>query len=376
MKAKIDIDTSTFVRFWLVLIGFTAALFAVYSARTALTLIAIAFFLALALNVPVSYLARHLPGKSRAMGTTIAYILVVAALAAFMFFIVPTIIQQTAKFINTVPQLATSATTQWNGAGPFIDKYNLQPQVDKALASIQDSTAGWAANAGRNVLQGAGSFLAFVTSMVFVLVLSFLMLIEGPMWLNRLWGLYNNEDRMKHHRQLAHKMYRVVTGYITGQLTISAIGAIISGVAVFILSFFFSVPSSLAMTAVAVTFTLSLIPMFGATIAGILLALLLAFNDVSAGIIYALYFVTYQQIENNFIAPTIQARRLELSALAILVSVTIGFYVFGILGGLISIPIAGSLKVLIDDYFERAAKERAESRKPLVKLAKKMQGEA
>ncbi len=376
MKTKLDIDTSTFVRFWLVLIGFTAALFAIYSARTALMLIAIAFFLALALNVPVSYLARHLPGRSRAMGTSIAYILVVAALIAFAFLVVPPIIQQTAKFLETVPQLASSATTQWGGFGQFVDKYHLQPQVDKALASIEDGTAGWAANAGRNVVQGAGSFLAFITSMVFVLVLSFLMLIEGPAWLSRLWGLYNDEKRMQHHRRLAHKMYRVVTGYVTGQLTISAIGAILSGVAVFILSLFFAVPSSLAMTAVAITFTLALIPMFGATIAGILIALLLAFNDVSAGIFYGVYFIIYQQIENNFVAPTIQSRRLELSALAVLVSVTIGFYVFGILGGLISIPIAGSLKVLLDDYFDRARQERAGNRKPLVKLAKKIQGEA
>jgi predicted PurR-regulated permease PerM len=376
MKAKIDIDTGTFVRFWLVLIGFTIALLAIYSARTALTLIGIAFFLAIALNVPVSYLARHMPGKSRVMGTAIAYIVVVAALAAFAFLVVPQIIQQTGKFIETVPQLVQSATTQWNGVGRLVDQYHLQPQVDKALASIQDSTVGWAANAGSNVIHGAGSLLAFVASMFFVLVLSFLMLVEGPVWLNRLWGLYNDETRMEHHRQLAYKMYRVVTGYVTGQLTISAIGAILSGVAVFVLSLFFAVPGSLAMTAVAITFTLTLVPMFGATIAGILVALLLAFNDVTAGIVYAIYFVIYQQIENNFVSPTIQSRHLELSALAVLMSVTIGFYMFGFLGGLISIPIAGSIKVLLDDYFERAHRERAESRQPLAKLAKKVHGES
>jgi predicted PurR-regulated permease PerM len=376
MKSKIDIDTSTFVRFWLILIGFLFVLFAIYSARTALMLIAIAFFLALALNVPVSYLARKLPGKSRAMGTSIAYVFVVAALVIFMFLVIPPIIEQTSKFIATIPQLASSATSQWNGFGQLVDQYHLESQVDKALVSIQDSTAGWAANAGSNVVSGAGSLLAFITSMVFVLVLSFLMLVEGPMWLNRLWGLYNDDTRMRRHRRLADKMYRVVTGYVTGQLTVSAIGAVLSGVAVFILSLFFAVPSSLAMTAVAITFTLTLVPMFGATIAGVLLALLLAFSDVSAGIIYGTYFIIYQQIENNFISPAIQARRLELSALAILVSVTIGFYVFGILGGLISIPIAGSLKVLLDDYFDRAHERRQASRQPLVKLAKKIKGEA
>jgi predicted PurR-regulated permease PerM len=115
--------------------------------------------------------------------------------------------------------------------------------------------------------------------------------------------------------------------------------------------------------------------MFGATIGGLLISLLLLFNDVTAGIAFAAYFIIYQQIENNFIAPTIQSRKVELSALAVLASVTIGLYVFGLAGGIISIPIAGCLKVLLEDYLARAKKRRKESEKPLHKLAKKLQGE-
>ena len=63
MKVRIDIDTRTFVRFWLVVIGFALALLAIYSARTALIIIGVALFLALALNAPVSKIAGHLPGK-------------------------------------------------------------------------------------------------------------------------------------------------------------------------------------------------------------------------------------------------------------------------------------------------------------------------
>lgn len=110
--------------------------------------------------------------------------------------------------------------------------------------------------------------------------------------------------------------------------------------------------------------------MFGATLAGVLITLLLAVNSVPAAIIYAIYFFVYQQIENNFISPIIQSRRLELSALTVLVAVTIGFYVFGILGSLISIPVAGSIKVLLDDYFEKAHRERVESKKPVAKFVK------
>jgi predicted PurR-regulated permease PerM len=373
MKVRVDIDTKTFVRFWLVVIGFAFAILAIYSARAALVLLGLALFLALALNAPVSYLARHLPGKSRVGGTALAYIFVIVMLAAFIFLVVPPIVQQTVKFSETVPALVESATSQWYGINELVTKYHLQTQVDSAMTAIRENTTGWATEASRNVLSGIGSAASIVVSTVLVLVLSFLMLVEGPMWLQRLWGVYNDQERMEYHRNLVHRMYNVVTGYVTGQLTVSAIGATMAGTVVFILSLFFvAVPSNLALPTVAIAFTLSLIPMFGATIAGVLISILLTFNDITAGIIFVVFFIVYQQVENNFIAPTIQARKLELSALTVLSAVTVGIYVFGLAGGIISIPIAGCLKVLLEDYLERARKNRQRSEKPLAKLAKKL----
>lgn len=375
MKVRIEIDTRTFVRFWLVVIAFAFAILAIYSARAALIIIGIAFFLALALNAPVSFLARYLPGKSRVGGTALAFIVVVIVLGLLLFLVIPPIVQQTVKFAQTVPALVDGVTSQWHGLSQLIDKYHLQPQVENIQNTIKSNATGWAANVGTSVLASVGSLLGFIASTVLVLVLSFLMLIEGPMWLRRIWGVYNNQERMEAHRNLAERMYNVVHSYVVGQLTISVIGASLAGFAVFIISLFLNVPSNLALPAVAISFTLSLIPMFGATIAGILIALLLAFNDLTAGIVFAGYFIVYQQVENNFIAPTIQAKRVELSALAVLVSVTIGLYVFGLVGGIISIPIAGSLKVLLEDYLARAKKQREDGEKPLKKFVKKIQGD-
>jgi predicted PurR-regulated permease PerM len=373
MKVRIDIDTRTFVRFWLVVIGFAFAILAIYSVRTTLALIGIAFFLALALNAPVSFLARHLPGKSRVAGTAVAYILVIVVLAAFAFLVVPPIVQQTVKFGETVPSLIDNATSQWHGANELVAKYHLESQVDSAINTIQNNTTGWAAQASQNLLSGISSVADMIVSGILVLVLSFLMLIEGPMWLKRIWNIYNDEERMEYHRNLVHRMYNVVTGYVIGQLTVSAIDAACAGLVVFVLSFVFpSVPVNLVLPAVAIAFTLSLIPLFGATIAGVLISVLLAFNDLTAGIIFAIYFILYQQLENNFISPTIQARKLELSALTVLASVIIGVTLFGLAGGIISIPIAGCVKVLLEDYLVRAKKNRERSETPIAKLAKKL----
>jgi predicted PurR-regulated permease PerM len=360
MKTRLEIDTRTFVRFWLVVIGLGLAVYLLYSAQIALIILGTSLFLALALNTPVSRIARRLPGKSRVGATAIAYVAVIAILGAIVFLVVPPIVQQTAKFVETVPSVVDSATSSWYGLRGFVEEYNLQPQVDSALNSLKANATGWASNVGQSVISGLGSFFSFLAALFLVLVLTFLMLIEGPMWMQRLWGLYNNKGRMEIHKRIVSRVYGVVTGYITGQLTVSAMGATFAGLVVFILSLIFpEIPSNLAFTAAAVTFVLSLIPMFGAMIGGVIITAFLAFNNIPAAIIYAIYFVVYQQIENNFVVPRIQAKRNELSALTVLGSVTVGLYMFGLVGGIIAIPIAGTIRVLLDEYLLHAKKQRA-----------------
>jgi len=351
MNTRIDIDTRTFVRFWLVILAFALVALLLVKAQVALIIIGVSLFLALALNGPVSRISRRLPGRSRVGATAIAYILVVTFLSAFITLLVPPIVQQTAGFVQSAPALLDSATSQWSGLNDFVKQYHLEPQVNGAVESIKNSAAGWASNVGQGVVSSIGSVFSFITALILVLVLTFLMLIEGPEWLNRLWRLYRDKKKMEKHKRVAGKMYTVVTGYVTGQLTVSTIGGTIAGLAVFVLSFIFpTVEAGLAIPTAAITFLLSLIPMFGATIGGAIITLLLALNSVPAAIAYVVFFVIYQQVENNFVSPHIQSKRINLSALMILASVTIGLYMFGIVGGIIAIPIAGSVRILIEEY--------------------------
>ena len=353
MRTKIDIDTRTFVRFWLVIFGIVLAAFLITKAQTGLIIIGVSIFLALALNAPVAFIAKKLPGKSRVGATAIAYVAVIFILGLILTLVVPPVIQQTAKVAQTIPTIVESASGQWEGVRDFVNEYNLQDQLDSAMASIQSSASAWAGNIGQSVVTGIGSVFAGIAALILVLVLTFLTLVEGPEWLKRIWRLYKDPVAMKKHRRVAHRVYGVVSGYVVGQLTVSTIGATCAGLFVFILSFIFpTVDAGLAMPTAAITFILSLIPMFGATIGGVLIALLLALNSLPAAIIYAVYFVVYQQIENNFIAPHIQAKRINLSALMVLAAVTIGLYMFGVIGGIIAIPIAGSIRILIEEFLE------------------------
>lgn len=376
MKLKIEIETKTFVRFWLVIAGLALAFITIVAAQQALIILGTAAFLAIALNKPVGFLASVLPGKSRVGGTAIAYVLVLAFIGLFVSFVVPPVIEQTSKVAESVPTFVDQAQHQWKGLNELVDKYGLRDQVNNAVQSVKDNAAGFAASISTNIVSSVGSIFGFLTALFLTLVLSFLMLIEGPRWLKSIWNIYNDEERMEHHKEVTHKIYNVVTGYVTGQLAVSGTGAFFTALTVFIISWIFDVPHNLALPAAAITFILSLIPMFGATIAGVLIFLLLAFNDITAAAIFVVYFIIYQQIENNFISPAIQSKTVELSALAVLASVTVGLYLFGIAGGIISIPIAGSIKVLLEDYLDRAKRRRKKSERPLHKLVKALKEEA
>lgn len=107
-----NITTSTFIRFWLVMVGFLGTLLAIFLMRDALLLIGISLFLAIALNPPVTAIANRLPGNSRAGATALAYVLVVAALGIFVLTVVPTVTEQFAKFVKTVPGLLQTITDQ------------------------------------------------------------------------------------------------------------------------------------------------------------------------------------------------------------------------------------------------------------------------
>ena len=373
MKVRIEIDTRTFVRFWLVVIGFILAGWMIFSAREALFIIGTALFVSLALSHPVRKLANLLPGKSRVGGTALAFVSLVLVLGAVVWFVIPPVVQQSAKFAESLPALSDQVSKQWVGLAEFIDRNGFRPQVDETLENIKQQSSTWAADIGKNIISGVGSFASFIVALFLVLVLAFLMLIEGPSWMDRIWKIYSDKSKMRHHKSLVEKVYGVVTGYISGQLTVSGIGALMAGLCVFILSLISpNIDGNLAMPTILITFVLTLIPMFGSTVAGVLVGLLLLLNDPVFGIVYGIYFIVYQQIENNFISPAIQAKKVELSALVILISVTIGIYVAGLVGGVIAIPIAGTIKVFIDDYLERRQVVKKDDDKPVAKLVKKL----
>ena len=190
---------------------------------------------------------------------------------------------------------------------------------------------------------------AFI-SVITVLVLTFMFLVEGPDWMRRYWQLHPKQSR-KHHKELAQRMYRVVTGYVNGQVLIAAIAGMFAMMTLVIASTVMKVSVN-AVALAGIVFIFGLIPLIGNTLAAVIVALVCLFSSVPLALTMIAYFLLYQQIENVTLQPYIQAKNNELTPLLVFVAALLGASFGGLLGAFVAIPAFGCGKILLQDYLE------------------------
>lgn len=349
-EVKLSVSTGTFVRFWLVIMGFIALAAAMYIARVPLVMLAISFFLALVLNRPVSFLARHLPGKSRTVAILIAYLIVAAMIGILLVTIVPIFVRQISSFVTSIPDMLATAHDNTGWFSNLLEQYNLTAQFNSWVSGLESQITHYVSSLGSTFISTVSNIFVFLGNVCLVLFATFFMLLEAPSWEEKYWRLiYKDPARRRHHKTVARKMYDVVSGYVTGQATVGVISATFTAVLVGVLAMIFDFNISLVWPAWITIFLMVFVPMFGAVIGGAIVTLLLMIYSLPAAIIYVVIFTIEQQIENNVIQPRVQSKHMEVSALVILIAITLGLQVGGLLGALVAIPVAGCIVVLVRD---------------------------
>lgn len=355
-EIKLSVSTGTFVRFWLVILGFICLAGAIWVARTPLIMLAISFFSALVLNRPVSFIARHLPGKSRSVAILISYLIVAAMIGVLLFTVVPIFTRQLSNFFSELPGMVNQLKDNSGWLGEFMAQHGLTEQFNAVIADIQSQLGNFAANFGKTFVNTVSGLFSALGNICLVLFATFFMLLEAPDWEEKFWRLcYKDPIKRRHHKQVARKMYNVISGYVTGQATVGLISATFSAITVGVLAAIFNFDMSLVWPTWITIFLVVFIPMFGAVIGGTIVGLLLLVYSLPAAIIYVVVFTIEQQIENNIIQPRIQSKHVESTALTILIALTLGLQIGGILGALIAIPVAGCIMVLVRDIIASRA---------------------
>jgi predicted PurR-regulated permease PerM len=188
----------------------------------------------------------------------------------------------------------------------------------------------------------AKSVVTAVVAVVTIAFLTLFMLLEGPNWVERGYGLVPARHRAR-ARRVGRDVYRAVGGYVMGNLAISLIAGVVSAIVFTFLGLPF--PFALAL----VVALLDLIPLAGATIAAVIVTTIAFLDTTTSGIVVLIFFVVYQQLENHVLQPVVYGKAVKLSPLSVLVAVLIGAELAGIVGALGAIPVAAAIQVLIRD---------------------------
>ncbi len=374
---KVTVDTKTFIRFWLVILGFILGGLLVLQASGGLLIIGAALFFALAINPLVRKLAKLIPGEGMKLPIAIAYLIVVGFLVAFLAIVVPTVINETVNFARNMPDMVKSVSNNFSWINDFGANFGIENLLDQILNGIRTVSADIVNNFSSNFANSIGTFGSIIASLILIFVLALLMLTEGRTILDHFWKTFRGAKKAERARNAINRMGEVVSKYVSNALTVALINACFTSIAALIICLCFHLDLGLALPFGLITGVFSLIPMFGSFIGGAIVALLLAFNAWGAGLAFIIYTIIYLQIESNLISPKIQGKGLQLPALVVLASVTIGVFAFGIVGAIVSIPIAGCIKVLLEEYsktFERVEEaiekeEKAEEKKLIAEKA-------
>jgi predicted PurR-regulated permease PerM len=328
----------------LVLLALGTALWVVYVSRQVLTWVLVSVFLALALNPAVEWLHRRMNVTNRAAAAAVIYLAAILALVGMGFLFIPPLADQINGLAKAIPGYVQDLTA---GRGPlgFLErKYHVVEKVREAVNS-GDGAAGFATSASTALAITKGVLTAIV-GVVTIAFMTFFMILEGPAWLDRLYSLVPEESEGR-WRTVGDRIATTVSGYVTGNLLISVVAGISSAIVLAILG----VPYALALGLLVAI--LDLIPLAGATLAGIIITTVAFLTSITAGIIVAVFVVLYQQLENHLLQPLVYGRTVQLSPLAVLIAVLVGSEVAGVLGALGAIPIAGTLQILLVDWREQ-----------------------
>lgn len=335
-------------------LGVFAAVFlvqAVVSAGQVVTLVFAALFLALGLDPVVVRLERW--GLHRGAAAAVVFVLLLAAAVAFLWTIVPVVIEQATSFAAAVPRYVRRVE-QLDQIQELDRQYGLFERVNSELE--QRLTSGDTVQAIFGGVLGAGRAVATgVFSVVTVLILTLYFLVSLRPMTHALYRLIPASRRAR-VESIATEAQRRVGGYVIGQIAVASLNGALSFVVMLVLGVEYAVALAFAVA------VLGLIPLVGATLGAILAALVTLVSSFGSAppdagwwtvlgdtIVLVVWFVVYQQIENYAIAPRIFARSVAVPGTVVVVAALVGGSLLGLLGALVAVPVAAVILLVLHE---------------------------
>ncbi|HWM15873.1 MAG TPA: AI-2E family transporter [Microbacterium sp.] len=315
----------------IVVVTVAAAIIFVIQWLTLVTIpLVIALILACAFNPVMRWMRRR--GIPSVLATVITLLTIVVLLTGIGWVIVWAVRDQWDELYSQAED-GVQSVIAWAQTLPF--DFVTQDQLDEWIATLVDFVTS--AQFGSGALAGVGAVASFVTGLVLMVTILFFFLKDGPQMWEFLLRPFRGENYVR-ARRIGDKTVTVLGSYVRGTATVAAVDAIGILIGLLILQ----VP--LAIPLAVLVFLLAFIPIVGATVAGILAALVAL---VANGWVNALFVVgvvvLVNQLEGNFLQPVLMGRSMKLHALVILVALTVGTVLGGIIGAVLAVPIAAAV---------------------------------
>jgi predicted PurR-regulated permease PerM len=296
-----------------------------------LVLIFIALFLAIGLNPAVVRLRSW--GVPRGFAVAIVALSVVALLAGGIVALIPPLVSQTTQLVENVPEYIQSLQRN-ETINELVQRYDIVNRVTSAL------NAGTVGNAVGGVV-GVGRMLAgTIFNLLTVLVLTIYFMASFDRIRETGYSLVPASRRVR-VRLLTDEILTKVGAYMVGAISI----AVLAGASTWFLAVILGLAYPFAL-AVVVAIT-DLIPQIGATLGAIIVSLVGFASSLTDGIVCAVFFLLYQQIENYLIYPNVMRRSVKVSDVAAVVAALLGVALFGVVGALVAIPMVAAIQLIM-----------------------------
>ena len=318
-----------------VVVTFAAAVWLFLEVRQIVLWLVIAAVLAMALEPAVGWLARH--RFRRGLAAVLVSVAAIAILVGVLVVLAVPLVNQGRQLSDNLPGYIHDFTKPGSPLAGLETRFH----VVERLKALAPKALSLLAGAGTPALHALRTTFTVLAAVISILTMTVLLLIEGPRTWEFALSLMAQRSRPM-ARDLGSHLLGSVGGYVRGNLLIS----LIAGVAAYIAMLIVGVPFALPL-AVAVA-VLDLVPLIGATLGAIICVIVgLAAGGWLPGLVLAIYFIIYQQVENNLIQTTVYSRTVALSPLAVLVATLCGAAVAGIVGVLLAIPVAATVAIAL-----------------------------
>jgi predicted PurR-regulated permease PerM len=311
---------------------------ALSSVSQILVLILIALFLAAGLNPAVEALQKR--RMSRSAAVTVIFSAVILFVIFFALVVVPPVVTQGSQLINTAPSLLqdlmkNETINKLNDQFGLIDTLQAKLKSFTSDGTLLISAFGGVIGVGKSVL--SGFFTAFT-----ILVLTLYFITSLPQAINLSLSIVPASRRVRVGR-LTHAVIARIGAFVGSQILIAAMAAVF----VVILATSLGMPSPIAIGMIVLV--VALIPLVGHFLGCAVVTLIALTQSVLIGAIAFVAYVVYVQVENYIVTPRIMKRTLSVPGAVTIIAALIGSSLLGLVGGLLAVPVAASIILILDE---------------------------